>query len=79
MARRRRDADGPPMEFDGTMYWYVRWFDESDDRCCVCREPIPEDDVPLILFKERGRETLMARLHFSCGAPFLRVLLKHQP
>jgi len=63
----RRD-DGPPMEFDGRIYWYVKYHEPEDDRCCVCRQPIAEEDVPLILFRERGRDTLMARIHFGLCA-----------
>ncbi len=58
-------TEGPPMEFDGHIYWYLDHYDPADDRCCVCRLPIPEDDVPLVLFKTRGRETLMARMHMT--------------
>jgi hypothetical protein len=80
----RRDV--PPIEFDGLVYWYVEWFDPAADLCCVCREPIPEEDVPLILFKEREaqtitaagaivthKQTLQARVHFD---PCAHVLIE---
>jgi hypothetical protein len=55
----------PPMEFDGTIFWYLERYDPAEDRCCICRELIPDDDVPLILWKKTGRRTLMARIHWK--------------
>jgi hypothetical protein len=54
----------PPMQYDGHFWWYTEWFDETDDRCCVCRQLIPEDDVPLILFKDVGGQTWQTRIHW---------------
>lgn len=59
----------PPMFYDGTLFWYTEWFDPADDRCCVCREPIPEEDVPLILFQDVEGQTWQSRIHFEpCAA-----------
>jgi len=65
----KKRAAVPPMYFDGSLFWYTDWFDPNADLCCVCREPIPEEDVPLILFKkvvskEDGRQTWQTRIHF---------------
>jgi hypothetical protein len=54
----------PPMQYDGRLWWYTEWFDPAADLCCVCRQPIPEEDVPLILFKDVGRQTWQSRIHF---------------
>jgi hypothetical protein len=56
------------LHYDGRLYWYTEWFDPAADLCCLCRQPIPEDDVPLILFKTVGRQTWQCRLHMDpCG------------
>lgn len=62
-------TDGPPMEFDGRLFWYVEFFDPADDRCCAwgCRRSIDEDEVPLILFKGTGRHCQQSRLHVACA------------
>jgi hypothetical protein len=61
--------DGPPMEFDGRMFWYLEYFNPADDRCCApeCRQLIAEDDVPLILFKNTGPACRQSRLHVACA------------
>lgn len=70
MGRKRRGE--VEVEFDGHLYWYVKRYDPANDLCCLCREVIPDEDVPLILFKERGSQTLMCRLHWEpCGAHLL--------
>lgn len=55
----------PPMAYDGRLWWYTDWFDPAADLCCLCREPIPEDDVPLILFKDVGGQTWESRMHWE--------------
>jgi len=55
----------PPMRKDGDLWWYTEWFDPSDDRCCVCQTLIPEEDVPLILFKDVGGQTWQCRIHWE--------------
>jgi len=68
----------PPIHFDGHFYWYTQWFDAEDDRCSKCRGLIDPDTVPLILFKDVGRETWQARFCDACmEAAFL--LLKPRP
>lgn len=59
----------PELEFDGRIFWYVHAFDPADDVCCEpgCRKPIDEDDVPLILWKGKGRDCRMSRLHTACA------------
>jgi hypothetical protein len=61
--------DGPPMAFDGRIFWYVSHYSPDDDRCCApgCRQLIAEDDVPLILFKGSGKACQQARLHVRCA------------
>jgi hypothetical protein len=61
--------DGPPMEFDGRIFWYVEYFEQDGDLCCApdCRQPIDEDEVPLILFKGTGKDCRQARLHVACA------------
>jgi hypothetical protein len=55
------------------VYWYLKYYDPTDDRCCLCRELIDDEHVPLVLFHERGRATLMARFHMEpCGASLLQ-------
>ena len=65
-----RAKAGPPMSFDGFLFWYTEWFDTEDDRCCAphCRQVIPEDDGPLILFKDVERKTWQTRLHVACAS-----------
>jgi hypothetical protein len=56
------------MSYDGRLWWYTDWFDPAADLCCICRQPIPEDDVPLILFQTRGETTWQSRMHMDpCG------------
>jgi hypothetical protein len=64
-----RKKPGPPMVFDGQIFWYVSWFDLDDDRCCapLCRKLIDEDDVPLILFKGEGKAVQQSRIHVACA------------
>jgi len=78
MPRTRGDRTGPPpIAFDGWLYWYRDWFDERDDWCCCCRAPIGPEDVPLVLFREQGHETWMARVGVACGcAPRLLEALR---
>jgi hypothetical protein len=61
--------DGPPMEFDGCIFWYVEHFDPADDRCCApaCRLLIDDEEVPLILFKGEGRQCRQSRMHVTCA------------
>lgn len=52
------------------MYWYPERFDPSNDLCCApdCLAPIPDDDVPLILFVDRsGGAVWQSRLHTGCA------------
>ena len=74
MAERGRAA--PPMAFDGRFHWYTEWFDPADDRCCLCRGPIAEEDVPLILFKQVGRATWQARFCDLCTGVVLSFMTK---
>jgi hypothetical protein len=55
-----------PMSFDGRWHWYTQYVDPADDRCSACRSVIPEDEVPLSLFKEVGAETWQARFCEAC-------------
>ena len=55
----------PPMFYDGTLFWYTAWFDPAEDRCCVCRGPIPDAEVPLILFQDVQGQTWQSRMHFE--------------
>jgi hypothetical protein len=66
----------PPIIFDGRLWWYSQWYDPDDDRCCLCRGAISDDEVPLILFRKiDAHETWQARIHwrpcaeslFACG------------
>jgi hypothetical protein len=36
-------------------HWHIR---TTDDTCSRCREPIPEDDVPLLLWRNGGHDML---------------------
>jgi hypothetical protein len=63
----------PPMHYDGHLWWYTERFDPAEDRCCVCRELIPEEEVPLILFKTVGTATWQTRLHWEPCANGLLV------
>lgn len=63
--RRVRRQASPPMRYDGHLWWYTEWFDPSQDLCCVCRELIPEEDVPLIMFTTVGEQTWQTRIHFE--------------
>lgn len=58
----------PPVIFDGWLHWYTHWFDPADDRCSLCRGPIAENEVPLILFQERRAlgQTWQARVCPAC-------------
>jgi hypothetical protein len=56
------------IEFDGLLYWYLERFDPAEDRCSFCRELIPDADVPLIIWRGKGYDTAMARLHTSRAA-----------
>lgn len=68
----KRKRPGPPMHYDGRLWWYTEWFDPSDDRCCVCRKLIPEEDVPLILFKSVAGQTWQSRIHWEpCATPII--------
>lgn len=69
-----RRAEAPPMHFDGVFHWYTEWFSESDDRCCYCRGPIAEESVPLILWKDVGHQTWMARFCETCTPRLLARL-----
>jgi len=75
---RRKDS---PMTYDGLLFWYCSWFDPGDDRCSVCRRPILEEEVPLILFKRVGRATHQARIHAeSCAQQLIESgVLKVRP
>lgn len=42
----------PPTHFDGRFHWYTKWVDFADDRCSLCRGPIGEDEIPLILWRD---------------------------
>lgn len=75
-AQRGKRPAAPPMHFDGRFYWYMEYVDPADDQCCLCRGPIGEDEVPLMLFKDVGRETWQARFCEICTGvviSFLRV------
>lgn len=66
------DDAGPPIRFDGVLYWYLEYSDPAEDRCSLCRELIPEDDIPLILWRGKGKQTIMARLHYEpCGTKLM--------
>jgi len=61
-------ANPPPVIFDGFLSWYTEWFDPSDDRCSLCSGLIPEESVPLILFKDvpSSGQTWQARICEPC-------------
>jgi hypothetical protein len=63
-----RKGAAPPVIFDGWLHWYTEWFDPADDCCSLCRGPIAEEDVPLILFKEVkvAGQTWQARICEAC-------------
>jgi hypothetical protein len=65
----------PPITFDGRFFWYTDWFDPSDDRCSLCCAAIPEDAVPLCLFKGVGRKTWQARFCDSCTGTVAKMLV----
>lgn len=68
-------ADVPPIHFDGRIYWYSERYDPADDRCSLCRGPIGEDDVPLMLFKDApGDATWMARFCDTCTPVLLQFV-----
>lgn len=58
----------PPIIYDGFLSWYTEWFDPNDDRCSLCGGLIPEDSVPLILFKDvpSAGQTWQARVCDPC-------------
>ena len=62
---------GPPMTFDVRLqiFWYLRWYDPTEDRCCAygCRRIMTEDEVPLIMFRGEGEDCQQTRLHFECA------------
>ena len=61
-------ANLPPIIFDGFLSWYTEWFDPEDDRCSLCSGIIPEESVPLILFKDvpSSGQTWQARICEPC-------------
>lgn len=60
--------NGPPIRFDGVVYWYTDWFDPDDDRCSFCRNLIPQAEVPFILFRSEDKKCEQARFHWTpCG------------
>jgi hypothetical protein len=66
MSARRREPAVPDVVFDGRFWWYTEWFDPCEDRCSSCQALIPEDVVPLILFKDVGCSTWQARFCLTC-------------
>lgn len=67
------------------------WFTDDDneivgdDSCSKCRLPIPEDEVPLLLFRQHegatGKNSCdIARFHWKCAEELLRAgVIKLQP
>ena len=47
----------------------IKWkFSEDSharETCAACNDPIPEDEVPLMLFRKGGKEIIA--LHWSCA------------
>lgn len=69
----KRDAP-PPVHFDGRIYWYTEWTPLTGRHCCLCRGPIDDDEVPLILWKGTGKATWEAHFCDVCMPILMRFM-----
>ena len=66
-ARARRQ---PPTVVADGICWFTTW---PDDSCSVCRGRLPEDEVPLMLWKDVGDQTWQAQFCETCTPMVLEL------